>query len=483
MHRIYPILLLGLLLIGPMPARGQTLSSEDWPQFRGINASGVATGCPPPVSWDVESGKNIAWKTEIPGLGLASPIIVGEQVFIVTAVSDQREPSLRTGLYGDIASVENEGCQSWQLYSLSLRSGKVIWKRILYTGQPTMKRHAKSSHANATPASDGNNIIVNLASEGLYCLSVDGDFRWKKKLGELDSGYYRVRDAQWGFASSPIIFQDTAIVLADVQERSFVAAYDLRTGRERWRTNRKDVPTWGTPTIVTGPSSSELVVNGYRHSGGYDPTTGRELWRLDGGGDIPVPTPIEGHGLIYLSSAHGESRPLRAIRSGSRGNISLQQQDATSEAVVWNNPKDGIYLQTPLVYGPDLYACRGNGVLSCYDSHTGQRFYRERLGGGGGFTASPVAAGGRLYFLSEEGETYVVRAGQEYELLAKNTMGEVCLATPAISDGVLVVRTRGHVYGITQKNDDDHFFYVDSLVHIESEKSEREKREHQAVKP
>ncbi|MCP4890881.1 MAG: PQQ-like beta-propeller repeat protein [Planctomycetaceae bacterium] len=464
MRSLYFIPFFYLLLFSPTLVRGQFLVSGDWPQFRGIDASGVATGCPPPVTWDVEGARNIAWKTEIPGLGLASPIIVGEQVFIVTAVGDEQVPSLRTGLYGDIESVADEGVQSWQVYSLSLRTGKVIWKRILYTGQPTMNRHTKSSHANATPASDGEHIVVNLASEGLYCLSTDGGFRWKKRLGKLDSGYYRDRDAQWGYASSPIVFQQLAIVLADIQERSFLAAYDLRTGCERWRTDRDDVPTWGTPTIVRGASFNELVINGYRHSGGYDPATGHERWRLDGGGDIPVPTPIEAHGLIYLSSGHGENRPLRAIKVGSQGNIGLQDGDATSESVVWTHPRDGIYLQTPIVYGPHLYACRGNGVLSCYDARTGQRLYRERLGGGGGFTASPIAADGKLYFISEEGEVYVVRAGPEYELLAKNVMGEICLATPAISGGVLVVRTKGHVFGITQKTDNDRFFHVDSIT-------------------
>ena len=468
MRQLPSTVLFCLLIASSTTAQSQSLKSGDWPQFRGINASGVATGSAPPVVWDIEAAKNIGWKTEIPGLGLASPIIVGKQVFIVTAVGDQPEPGLRTGLYGDIASVDDEGTQSWQIYSLSLRTGKVIWKRILHTGQPRMKRHTKSSHANATPASDGKNIIVNLASEGLYCLGIDGRFRWKKELGELDSGYYRERDAQWGYASSPIIFRQTAIVLADIQERSFLAAYDLRSGRERWRIDRADVPTWGTPTIVQGSSSSELVVNGYRHSGGYDPTTGAELWRLDGGGDIPVPTPIQGHGLIYLSSAHGESRPLRAIKPGSRGDISLKDADIPSESVVWSLPRDGIYLQTPIVYGPHLYACRGNGILSCYDARTGERLYRERLGSGGGFTSSPIAADGRLYFTSEDGDVYVVRAGSEYELLAKNSMGEICLATPAISKGVLVVRTKSHVYGIVQKADDDHFFHVDSIVRTQS---------------
>lgn len=458
------LLILLVLCASPNFARCDSLRSDDWPQFRGTSASGVASGHAPPESWDVTEPRNIAWKTEIPGLGFASPIICRDQVIVVTAVGAEQEPSLRTGLYGDIASVDDEGPHSWEVYSLSLRTGKVRWKRILHVGPPTMKRHTKSSHANATPATDGNNVIINLASEGLYCLDMRGNLRWKTDLGQLDSGYYVAPDAQWGYASSPIVFEDMAIVLADVQEGSFLAAFDVRSGSERWRTNRQDVPTWGTPTIVQGPHSTELVVNGYRQSCGYEPQTGRELWTLSGGGDIPVPTPVAGHGLVYLSSSHGGNRPLRAIRPGARGDISLVDDDAVSESIAWTQPKDGIYIQTPLIYGPHLYACRTNGVLSCYDARTGERLYRERLGGGGGFTASPVAASGRLYFTSEEGEVYVVRAGEEYELLAKNLMKDVCLATPAISKGILVVRTKGHVYGIKEKPDKDRSYIVDSIT-------------------
>lgn len=361
------LLILLVLVSSPNVARCESLGPDDWPQFRGTNASGVATGDAPPTSWDISTSQNIAWKTEVPGLGFASPIICRNQVVIVTAVGAEKDPRLRTGLYGAIKSVDDEGPHSWEVCSLSLRTGKVLWKRILHAGPPTMKRHTKSSHANATPATDGKHVIVNLASEGLYCLDLRGNLRWKTDLGPLDSGYYVAPDAQWGYASSPIIFQGMAIVLADVQEDSFLAAFDVRSGRELWRTNRQDVPTWGTPTIVQEPHCTELVVNGHRHSSGYEPQTGRELWTLSGGGDIPVPTPVTGHGFVYLSSSHGGKRPLRAIRPGARGDISLKKDDAVSENIVWTQPKDGIYIQTPLVYGPHLYACRTNGVLSCYD--------------------------------------------------------------------------------------------------------------------
>lgn len=455
---------LWVALAVPGAARCDLLQPDDWPQFRGANAAGVATGATPPVAWDVTAGRNVDWKTEIPGLGLASPIVCGNQVIIVTAVGATDQPVLRTGLYGDIEPVDDEGPHTWEVYSLSLNSGRVLWKRTLHDGLPAMKRHTKSSHANATPATDGEHIVVNLASEGLYCLGVDGGFRWRKSLGELDSGYYVAPAAQWGYASSPIIYRGMVIVLADVQKGSFLAAFDVRSGRELWRTDRRDVPTWGTPTVIQGPDAAELVVNGYRETGGYDPATGSGLWTLAGGGDIPVPTPIAGHGLIYLSSAHGARRPLRAIRPGARGDLSADENDPGSASVAWTRPKDGIYLQTPIVYGPHLYACRNNGVLSCYEAKTGERLYRKRLGSKGGFTASPVAANGRIYFTSEEGEVYVVQPGEEYKLLATNEMNAICLATPAISKSTLIVRSTSHVYGIKEKPKGDENFIVDALA-------------------
>ncbi|MEM8667224.1 MAG: PQQ-binding-like beta-propeller repeat protein [Planctomycetota bacterium] len=462
MNPIIAFVFLLLFVVDPITALGDSLG-DDWPQFRGNEASGVASGEAPPISWDIPESKNIAWKTQIPGLGFASPVILGDQVFIVTAVGEKEDPSLRLGLYGDIKSVDDEGPHSWEVYSISLRTGRVLWKRVLYVGIPKMKRHTKSSHANATPATDGKHLIVHLASEGLYCLDVRGNLCWKKDLGDFDSGYFRAPDAQWGYASSPIIFNGVVYILADIQKDSYLTALDVRNGRELWRTGRNDVPTWGTPAIAKTATAHELIVNGFKQTAGYDPQTGQELWTLDGGGDIPVPTPIVGNDLVYLSSAHGRDRPLRAIRPGGRGDISLQEDSDTSDNIAWTQPKDGIYLQTPLLYGPHLYACRNNGIISCYNAKTGERLYRERLGGGGGFTASPVAAAGRLYFTSEEGEVYVVRPGEKYELLAKNEMNDVCLATPAIAKGILVMRTKGHLYGLTQKPDSDRFFSVDTL--------------------
>jgi outer membrane protein assembly factor BamB len=424
-------------------------SAGDWPQFRGFRAAGVAHGRGAPVRWDAETGANIRWKTAIPGLGHASPIVFGNCVFVVTAVSNDPEPELRVGLYGDIAPVEDEASHSWQLYCLWKHNGQILWKRTLHEGVPKIKRHTKSTHANSTPATDGCHLVVFLGSEGLYCYDLCGNLLWKKDFGILDSGFYRVPEAQWAFASSPILFRNMVLVQCDVQENSFLAALNLCDGRELWRTPRQDVPTWSTPTIYDDGARAELIVNGYRHAGGYDPWTGEELWRLSGGGDIPVPTPVVANDLVFLSSSHGQQKPLCAIRLGATGDITPTSDGTLSDHIAWYNARDGVYMQTPIVCGEYLYACRNNGVLSCYEAQTGEPLYRQRLGdGAAGFTASPVADDRKLYFTSEDGDVYVVRIGPAFELLATNRIGEVCMATPAISDGLFIVRTKNHVYGI-----------------------------------
>ena len=442
-----PFLLATLLTVSQL-AGLRMLNAEDWPQFRGPRGSGVAPGPSTPVKWNVATGKGIRWQTPIPGLGHASPVVSGGRVFIVTAISGVANSDLRIGLYGDIASVEDASAHIWKLYCLARETGDVLWVRTLHQGVPQIKRHTKATHANATPATDGTHLVVSLGSEGLFCFDLCGNLLWRRELGRLDSGYYEVPEAQWGFGSSPIIHQGIVFVQCDVQQDSYLAAFDVCSGRELWRTLRKDVPSWCTPTIVTSRERTQLVVNGYRHAGGYDPLTGQELWKLGGGGDIPVPTPVVARDLIILSSAHGGQAPLRAIDCNAEGDITPGRSGDNQTAVVWSRRRDGIYMQTPLVHGAYLYACKNNGVLSCYQVESGELVYRERLAGGVGFTASPVACGGNLYFTSEDGNVYVVASGPEFKLLAKNVMNEVCMATPAISNGLLIVRAKDHVYGV-----------------------------------
>jgi outer membrane protein assembly factor BamB len=421
----------------------------DWPQFRGIRASGVDDKHPAPLTWNMEKNQNIVWKTPIPGLGLASPVVWGDAVYVATSISGKKESGLRVGLYGDIRPVDDDTSHEWRVYCLDKKTGAVRWQQTAVTGVPKIKRHEKSTHANSTLATDGERIIAFFGSEGLYAFDMKGKQLWKKDLGVLDAGFFAVPEAQWETGSSPILHDNVAVVQADVQKGSFLAAFDAKTGRELWRASRDDVPTWSTPTVHVVNGRTQLIVNGMRHIGAYDFKTGEVIWRMKGLGDIPVPTPVVHEGFVYITNAHGPGSPVFAIRETATGDISLPDGSTTSSGVVWSYPRGGGYLATPLVYRGLLYVLNYNGVLTVYDAKTGERKYQQRLADGStAFTASPVAADGKAYFASEDGRIFVLKAGPVYELLATNEMSESTLATPALSEGLMIWRTQGHVLAI-----------------------------------
>lgn len=421
----------------------------DWPSFRGPAARGVADGPAVPLSWDVPARTNTRWRVPVPGLGHSSPVVWGNQVCTASAISGQPNPELKVGLYGDIASVVDATPHQWLVLCFDKASGKPLWQRTAHTGVPRVKRHTKSTHASSTLATDGRYVVAFFGSEGLYAYDMRGTLVWKKDFGLLDSGFFMVPDAQWGFASSPIIYENRVIIQADVQKGSFVAALDVTTGKELWRTARNDVPTWSTPAVHVANGRAQVVVNGWKHIGGYDLETGQEIWRMTGGGDIPVPTPITAHGLVFITNAHGRMSPIYAVRPTANGDISLKEGETANQHIAWSYARDGAYMQTPIVYEDLLYVCRDNGVLSVFDAKTGQRYYQARLADGRtGFSASAVASNGRIYFTSEEGDVYVIKAGRAFEQLAVNPLGEVTMATPAISEGVLFFRTRGHLVAV-----------------------------------
>ena len=447
-QRAAPVCLAALVLLAT--AAGNRASTDtNWPSFRGANAAGVADGYPLPVEWDVPAGKNVRWTTPVPGLGHSSPVIWGERLYITSAISSAENPELKVGLYGDIASVKDASPHRWVIYALDVKTGKVVWEKTVHTGVPKVKRHPKATHANTTLATDGRHLAAFFGSEGLHCFDLDGKLLWTKDLGVLDSAFFAVPDAQWEFASSPVIYRDRVLVQCDVLKGSFLAAFDLASGRELWRTAREDVPTWGTPTVHVRGGRAQMLVNGFKHAGAYDVETGKEIWRLQGGGDIPAPTPVVAHDLVFLTSAHGPMAPVYAIRADAIGDVSLKPGETSNTFVAWSYPRDGAYMATPVAYGDHLYICRLNGVLHCYNARSGERLYQTRLGGGTtGFSASPVAGDGKVYFASEDGDVYVVKAGPAFELLAKNPMGDVCMASPAIAAGVMYFRTRSHVVAI-----------------------------------
>lgn len=426
-------------------------NETNWPSFRGLNARGFSDGRPTPVTWNIESKKNIEWKTAIPGLAHSSPIIWGNRIFITTAVSENENPVLDTELKGNINPVEGETSHQWKVYCLDKKTGKILWEKTAHEGVPKVKRHPMATHANSTAATDGNYVVAFFGSEGLYCYTMDGKLVWKKDFGILDSAFFSVPTAQWGFASSPVIHDGVVVVQCDALNTAFLAALDIKTGKELWRTPREDYPTWSTPTIYVGEQSTQIIVNGFKHIGGYDFQTGKEIWKINGGGDIPIPTPVVADNLVYINSAHGRMSPIYAIKLDAKGDISLEDETTSNENIVWSVRRGGAYIQTPLIYGDYLYNLNWNGSLSCFNAKTGEQVYREQLGKMTAFAASPVAAAGKLYFCSQDGDVYVVKAGPDFEVLATNSMNDENLATPAISDGKLYFRTHHYLVAVAEK--------------------------------
>jgi outer membrane protein assembly factor BamB len=425
-------------------------SAAEWPQYRGPDALGLNDQVALPTTWDVTKGDNVRWQAPILGMAHSSPVAWADRIYVATAVAE-RPADLKVGLYGDIAAANDNGPQQWRLLALNAKTGQIIWDTLALEAVPKVQRHTKASHCNSTPATDGKRIVAIFGSEGIFCFDRDGKLIWKRDLGPMDAGYFASPTAQWGFGSSPVISRGKVIVLCDVQKDSYLAAFDLEDGRELWRAPRKDVPTWGTPTIVEAEGIRQIVVNGWHETAGYDFATGRNLWSLDGGGDIPVPTPIFAHGLIYLTSAHGKWRPIRAVRPGAHGNITPADPGQTNDAIAWAHARQGNYMQTPIVVGDLLFACNDVGIVTCFDAKTGAIHYGERLSRTGeGFTASPVSDGRHIYFASELGNVFVVPATTEFSTVAVNALGETCMATPAIHDGMILFRTRNRVVALAQ---------------------------------
>lgn len=425
-------------------------SPADWPQFRGPSSLGVGDGAQTPVKWDAAKGTNILWTAEVPGLSVSSPVVWGDRVYVTTAISGDPKQAFRTGLYGDTDSVNDRTPHQWKVLAFEKKTGKLVWEQTAHQGLPKTKRHPKSSQASPTPATDGKVVVAYFGSEGLYAYSPEGKLLWKKDLGLQNAGWFFDPDSEWGAASSPVIHKNTVILQCDRQKDSFIAAFDLKDGKELWRTPRAEIPAWGTPAIVQGKDGAELVTNATKAIRGYDADTGKELWTLGPNSEITCTTPVSGHGLIFVSAGYPPIQPIYAIKVGSRGDLTLKDGKDSSDAIAWSKKTGGPYLPSPLVYGDEFYTLGNNGVLTVYEAKTGTRIYQQRVGSGGSFVASPVAAAGKLYISSEDGDVYVVKSGPKYELLAQNSLGEPILATPALAGDVLLVRGAKHLFAIAQ---------------------------------
>jgi len=436
-----------------LAALAVAVSAQDrpanWPSFRGPGASGVAEGQHLPDTWSGETGENVLWRTPIPGLGHSSPVVWGDRVFVTSAVSSNPDATFRPGLYGDGDASTDRSPQRWMIYAVDRRTGSIRWERVAHEGAPIDKRHVKSTYASATPVTDGRIVVASFGSEGVYAFGVDGTPLWRFEPGRLDVGAYDIRSYEWGPASSPIIWNDRVILQVDTQDDSFLVALDAGTGREVWRTLRDELPSWGTPTVATTSAGPELVTNASNYIRGYDPATGEELWRLGGSSKITAPTPVFANGLWIVASGRAPEQPIFAVRAGARGDLTLRNGERANTGVAWSWNRRGPYMPTPLVYRGVVYTLQNNGIFDAYDLATGQEVYRARLPHlGSGFSASPVAADGKIYISGEDGEMIVIAAGPDARHLATNTMGELLMATPALADGVMFVRSAQSLFAI-----------------------------------
>jgi outer membrane protein assembly factor BamB len=420
-----------------------------WPSFRGPIAAGYADAQHLPDTWSPKTGENILWRTRIPGLGHSSPVVWGDRIFVTSAISSRGTATFKPGLYGDGDASDDRSSHKWTLFAIDKRTGRIIWERVAFEGPPVDTRHIKSTYASATPATDGRTVVASFGSQGVYAYDVNGQRRWRVDLGHTKLGAYDIPSYEWGPASSPVIFEDLVILQVDTHLDSFVVALDLTTGAVRWKTDRDELPSWGTPTIAMTSGGPQLVTNASKFIRGYDPRTGRELWRVGKSSKITAPTPIFSNDLFIVASGRAPERPIFAIEPAARGDVTLADGESSSEFVAWSKTGRGSYMPTPLAYGGLLYVLANNGVFDAYDVKSGDEVYRQRLPYvGSGYSASPVAADGKIYLSSEDGEMLVVAAGREFKHIATNTMGELLMATPALSEGVMYVRASETLFAI-----------------------------------
>ena len=438
-----------LLLFGVLA--GLNAAAANWPQFRGPQASGLDTNGAAPTQWNVETRENVRWQTPIPGLAHSCPIIWGDRVFVTTVAKDG-EATLKVGLYGDGDSYAEKEKHQWRLLCLDKSSGKILWDKLELEAVPRLERHTKATHCNSTPATDGKRIVAMFGSEGVFCYDMNGEKIWSKDLGKLHAAPQDMPSLQWGFASSPILYDGKVVVQVDTISEQFLAVFDAADGKELWRRPRKDNSSWCTPIVAKAAGRTQIIANGWKEIGGYDFATGEPFWWLSEGGDVPVASPVVAGDSVILTSGHGKFRPMRRVLLNATGDIKPTEISQTNQAVVWVHPRKGNYLQTPIVVGDKVWGCSNDGIVTCFDLASGKINYEERIGGGGqGFTSSPVSTGGHLYFTGEQGDVFVLPVSEKFSVLTTNKLDGICLTTAAISDGAMFYRTTEKLLAIGVK--------------------------------
>ncbi|MGE3310520.1 MAG: PQQ-binding-like beta-propeller repeat protein [Limisphaerales bacterium] len=427
------------------------LAQENWPGFRGPGARGVGESAKLPIAWG--TGTNIAWRTPIPGRGWSSPIVWGDRIFLTTAVSEGELEAPKKGLYfgGDRAEPPPHRHQ-WRVLGLDAATGKVLWSTEVKAASPTTPVHIKNTYASETPVTDGERVFAYFGTVGLFALDFEGKVLWSQPVPARKMAH------GWGTASSPILHDGRVLIVNDNEEASFMAAFDARTGRELWRVARDEPSNWSTPYVWEHQGRAEIVVTGRNKVRGYD-LDGKPHWELKGMSTITIPTPFSADGLLYVAAGYvgdrlNPNKPVYAIRPGASGDLTLAEGERSSAHVAWMEPNSSPYNPSPLVVDGRFYVLWDFGFLSCRDAATGREIYdKQRIEPDGtvGFTASPWAYRGRVFCLSEDGDTYVFKAGDEAKLERVNALGEMCMATPALAGDSLYIRSLSHLHRVREK--------------------------------
>jgi outer membrane protein assembly factor BamB len=435
--------LLASLVAAGAPARAADPEpSRNWPAWRGPSGQGVSSEPGLPDAWSPT--QNVAWKTPIPGRGHSSPIVWGDRLFLTTAIEGEVVPGAAAVKHFDGGQefVHPDGVgadrkHTLKVLALSATTGQLLWERTAWEGTPYDTRHKRGSYASTTPVTDGERVYAYFGSEGLYAYDFEGTLAWKATLGGIAT-------MGVGVGSSPVLYKDLIILLCDEDsgEKSFIAALDRRTGKEVWRVPRKVQISWATPILVKAGERDELITSGAELIVAYDPATGKELWRGKGLESNAVPTPVAGRDVVVIASGF-PTKVAIAIRPGGSGDVT------DTPRVLWKYAKGTGYVPSPIVYGDSVYLMTDKGLVTCLDLQTGAvRYEGGRVPVAATFMASPVAYDGKILLFSEDGDTYVLKAGPVHEVIRTNPLGEPIYATPALANGRIYIRAAGHVYAI-----------------------------------